>query len=171
MIHQKKGGLFENSSLIYFLFFFFLPRSFLKRSLSDGNINCESNSPLEVADVGQIEDHNQPFPDNIHDGNKGLSESTPEISTCESELSYTRWAFSTFFWICYIEKLLFHHSLWLYQCIWSAPIFWFAHTDIMAKINDVIHITLRTKVAGSNKNTMFQIVRVNLSKPHFGPAK
>ncbi|KAH7856631.1 hypothetical protein Vadar_003721 [Vaccinium darrowii] len=66
-------------------------RSFLKRSLSDGNINCESNSPLEVADVGQIEDHNQPFPDNIHDGNKGLSESTPEISTCESELSYTRY--------------------------------------------------------------------------------
>ncbi|KAI8529737.1 hypothetical protein RHMOL_Rhmol12G0248400 [Rhododendron molle] len=66
-------------------------RSFLKRSLSDGNIPCESNSPLEVTDVGQMEEHNQSFPDNMHDGNKDLSESTPEISTCESELSYTRY--------------------------------------------------------------------------------
>ncbi|KAG5523611.1 hypothetical protein RHGRI_035420 [Rhododendron griersonianum] len=66
-------------------------RSFLKRSLSDGNIPCESNSPLEVTDAGQMEEHNQSFPDNMHDGNKDLSESTPEISTCESELSYTRY--------------------------------------------------------------------------------
>ncbi|KAL6972616.1 hypothetical protein U1Q18_026791 [Sarracenia purpurea var. burkii] len=67
-------------------------RSFFKRSLSDGNILCESNSPIEVTDVGRNEDHNQPLPDNIHEGNKGLSESTPEISTCESGLlSYTRY--------------------------------------------------------------------------------
>lgn len=79
---------FQKSWLIYFLSF--LHRSFLKRSLSDGNIPCESNSPLEVTDVGQMEEHNQSFPHNMHDGNKDLSESTPEISTCESELSYTR---------------------------------------------------------------------------------
>ncbi|GFZ08158.1 phosphoinositide phosphatase family protein [Actinidia rufa] len=61
-----------------------------KRSLSDGNIVCGSRSPIEVTDV-RHNDHNQLLPDNVHDGNKGLSESTPEISTCESELSYTRY--------------------------------------------------------------------------------
>ncbi|KAF5931689.1 hypothetical protein HYC85_027860 [Camellia sinensis] len=62
-------------------------RTFLKRSLSDGNILCESNSPIEATDVGQNEYHNQPLPNKT----QGLSESTPEISTCESELSYSRY--------------------------------------------------------------------------------
>ncbi|PSR96966.1 Phosphoinositide phosphatase [Actinidia chinensis var. chinensis] len=61
-----------------------------KRSLSDGNILCESSSPIEVTDV-RHNDRNQLLPDNVRDGNKGLSESTPEISTCESEFSYTRY--------------------------------------------------------------------------------
>ena len=60
-------------------------RSFLKRSLSEGNIVFESDSPVEATDAGQNEDNNHPLPDN-----KGLSESTPEISTCESGLSYNR---------------------------------------------------------------------------------
>ncbi|XP_057504873.1 phosphoinositide phosphatase SAC2-like isoform X1 [Actinidia eriantha] len=60
-------------------------RSFLKRSLSEGNIVFESDIPVEATDAGQHEDNNHPLPDN-----KGLSESTPEISTCESGLSYNR---------------------------------------------------------------------------------
>ena len=68
---------------------FYLCRLSFKRSLSDGNILCESSSPIEVTDV-RHNDRNQLLPDNVRDGNKGLSESTPEISTCESEFSYTR---------------------------------------------------------------------------------
>ncbi|XP_052175400.1 phosphoinositide phosphatase SAC2-like isoform X2 [Diospyros lotus] len=65
-----------------------------KRSLSDGDIACESNSPIETLDVGQNEDRDQILLDNTRGGNKGLSESTPEISTCESELSYPRYTAS-----------------------------------------------------------------------------
>ncbi|KAF7135876.1 hypothetical protein RHSIM_Rhsim08G0242700 [Rhododendron simsii] len=69
-------------------------RSILKRSLSEGNILCENNSPMEATDVGQKE-HNynpyNPLPDMTQGGERGLSESTPEISTGERELSYPRY--------------------------------------------------------------------------------
>ncbi|KAL6996201.1 hypothetical protein U1Q18_006335 [Sarracenia purpurea var. burkii] len=68
-------------------------RSLFKRSLSDGNILCESNSPIEATDVGLNEDHNHPLLDMTQNGNNGLSESTPEISTCESELHIPRRVF------------------------------------------------------------------------------
>lgn len=64
-------------------------RSILKRSLSEGNILCE-NSPMEATDVGQKEDNYNPLPDMTQGGERGLSESTPEISTGERELSYPR---------------------------------------------------------------------------------
>ncbi|XAR49853.1 hypothetical protein NMG60_11004011 [Bertholletia excelsa] len=66
-------------------------RSFIKRSLSDGNILCESDSPIEAPNIRQNEDHNQPLGDETIGSKKGLSESTPEISTSESELSYSRY--------------------------------------------------------------------------------
>ncbi|KAG5538021.1 hypothetical protein RHGRI_025193 [Rhododendron griersonianum] len=65
-------------------------RSILKRSLSEGNILCE-NSPMEATDVGQKEDNYNPLPDMTQGGERGLSESTPEISTGERELSYPRY--------------------------------------------------------------------------------
>ncbi|KAF2297205.1 hypothetical protein GH714_019411 [Hevea brasiliensis] len=46
--------------------------SFIKRSLSDGNLLCETFSEEQGV-------------------NKGLSDSTPEISTCESDISYSRY--------------------------------------------------------------------------------
>ncbi|KAK2997112.1 hypothetical protein RJ639_025402, partial [Escallonia herrerae] len=66
-------------------------RSFFKRSLSDGNILCESDSPIEVAKVGKDEDSERSYLDQNQSSNKGLSESTPEISTCESVASYSRY--------------------------------------------------------------------------------
>ncbi|KAA8541594.1 hypothetical protein F0562_022746 [Nyssa sinensis] len=66
-------------------------RSFIKRSLSDGNILCEINSPIEDTNGGQNGYSNQPLPDKMHGANKVLSESTPEISTCESDISYSRY--------------------------------------------------------------------------------
>uniref|UniRef100_A0A5B6YTC1 Putative phosphoinositide phosphatase SAC3-like isoform X2 n=1 Tax=Davidia involucrata TaxID=16924 RepID=A0A5B6YTC1_DAVIN len=66
-------------------------RSFIKRSLSDGNILCESNSPIEATNVGQNGYSSHPLHDKMCGANKGLSESTPEISTCESDISYSRY--------------------------------------------------------------------------------
>ncbi|TYG68392.1 hypothetical protein ES288_D05G150500v1 [Gossypium darwinii] len=58
-------------------------RPSFKRSLSDGNIVCDMDSPLAPSNIG----HRQPLCENRGTFN-GLSESTPEIPT--SEISYSR---------------------------------------------------------------------------------
>ncbi|KAG9159038.1 hypothetical protein Leryth_018582 [Lithospermum erythrorhizon] len=60
------------------------PRSIIKRSRSDGSILSDSKSE-------QIEDSCQPNISKAQGSNKGHSESSPEISTCESRLSYSRY--------------------------------------------------------------------------------
>ncbi|KAL8118836.1 hypothetical protein AgCh_016361 [Apium graveolens] len=64
-------------------------RSTFKRSLSDGNILSESNSPIENVSVDKHETNKQVYPDKIQGSSKVPSESTPEILSCESEASYT----------------------------------------------------------------------------------
>ncbi|XP_073003330.1 phosphoinositide phosphatase SAC2-like isoform X2 [Typha latifolia] len=74
-------------------------RSFIKRSLSDGNILCESNTlcevntPLSTYNVGPNEIQKSTLPPRMHqlEDVTGLSDSAPEISTCESGLSYSRY--------------------------------------------------------------------------------
>ncbi|KAB2613126.1 phosphoinositide phosphatase SAC2-like [Pyrus ussuriensis x Pyrus communis] len=61
-------------------------RSFIKRSLSEGHIVSESDSPMASTDVG----HNQPLSEIAQGSNRAISESAPAISTCESEISYSR---------------------------------------------------------------------------------
>ncbi|XP_042507618.1 phosphoinositide phosphatase SAC2-like isoform X1 [Macadamia integrifolia] len=70
-------------------------RSFFKRSLSDGNILCESDTPMSTKNAGQKKLSNLALPESMQGGgSKGLSESTPEISSCESDLSYSRYTAS-----------------------------------------------------------------------------
>lgn len=65
-------------------------RSTFKRSLSDGNILSESNSPIENANIDKHEINKQMYyPDKIQGSSKVHSECTPEILSCESEASYT----------------------------------------------------------------------------------
>ncbi|XP_004235536.1 phosphoinositide phosphatase SAC2 isoform X2 [Solanum lycopersicum] len=66
-------------------------RSFIKRSLSEGNLICGSNSPVKETDTEQTDDSDQPLPESAKGGSKGLSESTPEISTCETDISFARY--------------------------------------------------------------------------------
>ncbi|KAH7679991.1 SAC domain-containing protein [Dioscorea alata] len=67
-------------------------RSIIKRSLSDGNILCESNTPVSVCNGGQRKLPNSSLSDRVRQSNaKGLSESTPEISTSESDISFARY--------------------------------------------------------------------------------
>ena len=63
----------------------------IKRSLSDGNIPCESDSP-EGSTVAECD---QPFSEN-RVANEVLSEFAPVISTCENNLSCCRSALHTF---------------------------------------------------------------------------
>jgi hypothetical protein len=79
---------FTNTIKSYFLIY----RSFIKRSLSDGNILCKSDSPAVSTDVG----HEGHLSEKLQGDNTGLSESTPEISTCESDISYCRSVSFTF---------------------------------------------------------------------------
>ncbi|KAL3720727.1 hypothetical protein ACJRO7_005526 [Eucalyptus globulus] len=63
-------------------------RSLMKRSLSDGNIPCESEMPIATKNL--IHNH-QPLIGQTQGGNRGLSESSPEISAAESDDSTFRY--------------------------------------------------------------------------------
>ncbi|XP_060172955.1 phosphoinositide phosphatase SAC2-like [Lycium barbarum] len=86
-------------------------RSFIKRSLSEGNISCGSSSPGRDTDIDQTEDTYQPLTDSGK-GCKGISESTPEISTCDSDIPFTRYNPSM------SGRHLFH-DMQLEQCVGS----------------------------------------------------
>ncbi|GFY98575.1 phosphoinositide phosphatase family protein [Actinidia rufa] len=69
-------------------------RSFFKRSLSDGNILRESSSPMSNTNIKQ-DLSSCPFSDDqSQGGSKILCESSPEISTCESEVTISRYTSS-----------------------------------------------------------------------------
>uniref|UniRef100_A0A6N2K4K8 SAC domain-containing protein n=1 Tax=Salix viminalis TaxID=40686 RepID=A0A6N2K4K8_SALVM len=57
-------------------------RSFIKRSLSDGNLLCESESLVSAASAG----YSKPLYEKEGGINKGLSGSTPEIPACEIDM-------------------------------------------------------------------------------------
>uniref|UniRef100_A0A6M2F457 SAC domain-containing protein n=1 Tax=Populus davidiana TaxID=266767 RepID=A0A6M2F457_9ROSI len=66
-------------------------RSIFKRSLSDGNILRENHSPLSTMNVKQQNFCRSAFPDQFQEENNVLSESSPEISTCESDIAFSRY--------------------------------------------------------------------------------
>ncbi|XP_077236470.1 phosphoinositide phosphatase SAC3-like [Tasmannia lanceolata] len=68
-------------------------RSFVKRSLSDGNILSESDTPASITNGGHEKLSHSALPQRtLQMGTgKGLSDSTPEISSCESDISYSRY--------------------------------------------------------------------------------
>ncbi|KAL9376592.1 hypothetical protein Peur_030712 [Populus x canadensis] len=66
-------------------------RSIFKRSLSDGNILRENHSPLSAMNVKQQNFCRSAFPDQFQEENNVLSESSPEISTCESDIAFSRY--------------------------------------------------------------------------------
>ncbi|KAM1274661.1 hypothetical protein ACFX2I_024507 [Malus domestica] len=61
-------------------------RSFIKRSLSEGHILGESDSPMTSTEVVQ----SQPLSEIAQGSNRAISESAPVISTCESDISACR---------------------------------------------------------------------------------
>ncbi|PIA27550.1 hypothetical protein AQUCO_07600013v1 [Aquilegia coerulea] len=65
-------------------------RSLFKRSLSDGNILGESNTPMSATNSAKKKLGNPVLSERMR-GIGGLSDSTPEISTCGSDISYSRY--------------------------------------------------------------------------------
>ncbi|MQM22641.1 hypothetical protein Taro_055696 [Colocasia esculenta] len=67
--------------------------SFFERSLSDGSIVCESCTPVSSTHNGQKRLINSALPDKISEGRTRChSDSTPEMSICESDVSYSRYS-------------------------------------------------------------------------------
>lgn len=64
-------------------------RSSFKRSLSDGNILSESKTPMAATTIRHEKSSIPSLPETT--SNQGLSESSPEISTCETDISYARY--------------------------------------------------------------------------------
>ncbi|KAF3646807.1 Phosphoinositide phosphatase SAC2 [Capsicum annuum] len=63
-------------------------RSLFQRSFSDGNILHESQFPLSTRSIGKGLSKSS-LSSQSNEGSKVLSESTPEMSTCESDLTYS----------------------------------------------------------------------------------
>ncbi|XVE97833.1 hypothetical protein REPUB_Repub03eG0052700 [Reevesia pubescens] len=66
-------------------------RFLFKRSFSDGNILRQSGSPISATKDKQEKFTNSTLPDRSEGGSSGLSESSPEIPSCESDTSYSRY--------------------------------------------------------------------------------
>lgn len=102
---------------------FYICRSFIKRSLSDGHMLSESDSPIASTDVGR----NQPLSEIAQGGSKGISESAPAIPTCESEISYCRYAWIVIHILvtkrmyCNIFKFRSQEIKWLVYLYWCTP--------------------------------------------------
>ncbi|KAD4584911.1 hypothetical protein E3N88_22512 [Mikania micrantha] len=78
-VESRSSGYFEENM-----------RAPFHRSVSDGNILQEASSAIDVDQTKEESEHAYPEeqPDN---SSKGLSESSPEISTCESDLPSPRY--------------------------------------------------------------------------------
>ncbi|XP_057770765.1 phosphoinositide phosphatase SAC2-like [Salvia miltiorrhiza] len=62
-------------------------RSIIKRSFSDGNILCDNSVDEKVL---RMDSSQRPLGADGQGSNMGLSESTPEFSTCDTAISYNR---------------------------------------------------------------------------------
>lgn len=67
-------------------------RSFFKRSFSDGNILRDSSTPMPASNAKDEKFSNPGLPDRSGEGSKAFCESSPEISTTETEsdISFSR---------------------------------------------------------------------------------
>jgi hypothetical protein len=73
---------------------FVFSRSIFKRSLSDGNILQERDSPASATKEKHVS--NSVLPDRSQGASNFLSESSPEISTCESDITFSRFGYVIF---------------------------------------------------------------------------
>ncbi|KAK7388311.1 hypothetical protein VNO78_23125 [Psophocarpus tetragonolobus] len=105
-------------------------RSVFKRSFSDGNILNESSTPMSAPNVKQEKFPNQGLPDRSEEGSKGLCESSPEISTTESDISFSRYTPS-------IPRRQLFGDMQRERCLESDHIYYSDHGDSFSCSNFV----------------------------------
>jgi hypothetical protein len=91
----------------------FIFRSIFKRSLSDGNILRGSGSPLSAMNAREQKFCRSAFPDQFQEENNVLSESSPEISTCESNIAFSRYDCFTYVFFG-INRLFLRRSMFFF---------------------------------------------------------
>ena len=94
----------------------FIFRSIFKRSLSDGNILRGSGSPLSAMNARQQKFCRSAFPDQFQEENNVLSESSPEISTCESNIAFSRYDCFTYVFFG-INRLFLRRSMFFFLLV------------------------------------------------------
>ncbi|MED6136566.1 hypothetical protein PIB30_057243 [Stylosanthes scabra] len=67
-------------------------RSIVKRCFSDGNIVRDSSTPISAPHLKHGRLTKLGFLDQSEDGSRSFCDSSPEISTCESDMSFSRYA-------------------------------------------------------------------------------
>ncbi|KAK8515437.1 hypothetical protein V6N12_075479 [Hibiscus sabdariffa] len=97
-------------------------RSFFPRSLSDVSILRQSESPMSARNHKQGKLNDSTMHNRSQGGSNGLSESSPEISTCERDISYSRYTPST------PQRQLFGH-VQMDRCLGSDHIFFSEQRD------------------------------------------
>ncbi|MED6137915.1 hypothetical protein PIB30_069497 [Stylosanthes scabra] len=63
----------------------------MKRSFSDGNILRDTSTPMSAPDARYEQFSNASMPDRSGEANKPFCESSPDISTTESDMSFSRY--------------------------------------------------------------------------------
>ncbi|KAL1371712.1 hypothetical protein HN51_001948 [Arachis hypogaea] len=66
-------------------------RSIMKRSFSDGNILRDTSTPMSAPDAKDEQFSNASMPDRSGEASKPFCESSPDISTTESDMSFSRY--------------------------------------------------------------------------------
>lgn len=97
-------------------------RSIFKRSYSDGNILRESSSPMSSPHVKPEKFTNSCMPDPSQQESKILSESSPDISTSESDIAYSRYTPS-------MPRRQLFGELQRYRCLESDHIYYSERGD------------------------------------------
>ncbi|KAK8545275.1 hypothetical protein V6N13_066561 [Hibiscus sabdariffa] len=97
-------------------------RSFFPRSLSDVSILRQSESPMSARNHKQGKLNDSIMHNRSRGGSNGLSDSSPEISTCERDISYSRYTPST------PQRQLFGH-VQMDRCLGSDHIFFSEQRD------------------------------------------
>ncbi|KAK8520359.1 hypothetical protein V6N12_004301 [Hibiscus sabdariffa] len=135
-------------------------RSIFPRSLSDGNILRQSESPMSARNDNQGKLTNSTMPNRSQGASNGLSESSPEISTCERDIAYSRYTPST------PQRQLFGH-VQMDRCLGSDHIF-FSEQGDQYNCSNFVDIDWLSSSGNSCEDEQFERSQVLAGSPAVG---
>ncbi|KAE8710454.1 Phosphoinositide phosphatase SAC4 [Hibiscus syriacus] len=134
--------------------------SIFPRSLSDGSILCQSESPMSTRNDKQGKLTNSTMPNRSQGASNGLSESSPEISTCERDIAYTRYTPSI------PQRQLFGH-VQMDHCLGSDHIF-FSEQGDRYNCSNFVDLDWLSSSGNSCEDEQFESSQVLAGSPAIG---